>query len=331
MTLKDAPDSEIEKDSKVLQRMAPNDLKAFGFGRLKLAYTKKAIADWFWEEVVQKDLQDSHFTLMFDDTTNVQHKKELQLVIKYWSPKLQRVNFVHLRTSFLVSGRAFPAVQEMKEAIGEKELLMDRLVQLCCDGPNVTKTIKTSINQWLTEDGHADLLDLGTCHAHILHNSLKKGCEKMPDVHVLCQQVSDYFKTASNWDDFTSEVGNTLKFVTFFSVRWTTLGPSSKRIAELWFELNSFFTKLSARKEKEKKEMNKNEKKIISLLQSSAIRSEILFVSHVASQVETVLKFLERKDQIIFQADDEYHELLEKLVSLVLEPGSSQYQNVVRN
>lgn len=85
LCLKDAPDAEADEDSKLLKRIAPNDLSGFTLGRTKLAYTKVAIADWFWEEVVLKDLDCCFFTLMFDDTTNVQNRKELQLVLKYWS------------------------------------------------------------------------------------------------------------------------------------------------------------------------------------------------------------------------------------------------------
>lgn len=182
---------------------------------------------------------------MFDDTTNIQHKKELQMVIKYWSTELQRVNFVHLRTSFLTSGKAFPAVEEMKEAIKERDLLLDRLIQLGCDGPNVTKSIRTSVNEWLTKEGHIDLVDLGSCQTHNLHNALKKGCDEMENVHKLCQQVSEYFKSSQKWEEFTTQTRAKLKFVTFFSIRWTTLGPACKRILEHWENLKIFFEQVS--------------------------------------------------------------------------------------
>lgn len=73
----------------------------------------------------------------------------------------------------------------MKSEIEEKASLLDRLVQLESDGPNVTKSTKTSINKWLTE-GHYDLLDLGSCHAHNLHNSLKRmeNCEQMGRIQI---------------------------------------------------------------------------------------------------------------------------------------------------
>lgn len=327
MTMKDSPDTEIENDTKALQRLAPNDLKNFKMSRKKFAYTKKSIGDWFWEEIVFKDVKNSPFALMFDDTTNTQHNKELQLVLKYWSLKLESVNFVHLKTAFLSSGKAIPAVEEIKSAIKDNSLISKNLVQLGSDGPNVTKSIKTKINEWLkTEEGLTDLFDLGSCHDHNLHNALKFGCEEMKNVHVLCQQVSEHFKSSSNWESFAAHSGADLKFITFFSVRWTTLGPASERIIKYWNELKAFFGIAAAKPENKQ---TKTEKKICSLLLLNTMLAEILFIRYSASLIEPVLTFLEQKDQIIFKADDVYTDMLEKLVAVVMMPGEDNFKNVI--
>lgn len=329
MSMKNSPDAEADNDSKILRRLAPNDLKGFSLSRTKLAYMKRAVGDWFWETVVMEDLKGSFYTLMFDDTTNVQQKKELQLVLKYWSRKLQGLNYVHLRTSFLSSGKAVPALNEIKAAIKENNLPTNLLVQLGCDGPNVTISVKNKCNEWLQkEENLRKLFDLGSCHDHNLHNAFKKGCEEMPNVHVLCQQVSEYFKTALHWENFTSETGATLKFVNFFSVRWATLGPSTARIIQMWDHLKAFFLTVSQKLEKD---ITKIEKKIISLLASDIIKAETMFVSYVASIVEPVLTFLERQDQLTYQADDRYLDMLEHLIAIVLMPGQAPFKKVVKN
>lgn len=327
MTLKDSPDTEIECDTKVLMRMAPNDLNHFSMSRKKLSYTKKSIGDWFWETVVLEDIKDCSYSLMFDDTTNVQHKKELQLVLKYWSTRLQGVNFVHLKTAFLTSGKAIPAVQEIKAAITSNNLPMANLIQLGSDGPNVTKSIKTKINDWLKEEGLTDLFDLGSCHDHNLHNALKAGCEEMKNVHVLCQQVSEHFKSSTNWEEFKAKTGAELKFITFFSVRWTTLGPATDRIIKQWNQLTTFF----AQHKKPENKQSKTEKKICELLQSDTMSAEILFISYAASLIEPVLTFLERQDQIIFKADDLYTDMLEKLIAIVMMPGQDAYTKIIKD
>lgn len=114
-----------------------------------------------------------------------------------------------------------------------------------------------------------------------------------------------------------------MKFITFFSVR-----PATERILKLWSPLQLYFAEVSKKLDKDQ---SKIEKKIIPLLQSTTIKAELHFVNYVASSVESVLTFLERNDQIIFQADDGYKELLQKLTAMVLMPGSGEYESVVSN
>lgn len=56
-----------------------------------------------------------------------------------------------------------------------------------------------------------------------------------------------------------------LKFVTFFSVRWTTLGPAAVRIIELWEHLESSGSVVAT---KPIAKQTKSELKIMSMLQS---------------------------------------------------------------
>lgn len=95
-----------------------------------------------------------------------------------------------------------------------------------------------------------------------------------------------------------------MKFVTFFSIRWTTLGPATARILKYWTEINLNFDDI----EQKKKEKDKlvSEKTIIRLLSDKTLHAEVTFVNQIAEIVEPVLTFLERKDQVNFQADHIY-------------------------
>lgn len=300
LTLTNSSDAGVDKDQEVLKLIAPNDLQNFKLGRTKLAYIKTPIALWFCEKVFG-DISESYYTLMFDDTTNNQHTKELQLVLKYWSKRLKRLNFVHLKSAFMETGRAQPTVDVMMKAINDYKLDTKKLLMIGSDGPNVTKAVKAKMNSQMKEDRGFELLEIGSCHDHILHNSLKEGCKTMKNVHHFCQQISDFFKSSSKWAEFATKFNVELKFVTFFSIRWTTLGPATARILQRWKEIVLYFDDI----ERNKKEKDKlvSEKTIIRLLSDPSLHAEIAFVNQVADIVEPVLTFLERKDQIIFEAD----------------------------
>ena len=51
------------------------------------------------------------------------------------------------------------------------------LLSLSSDGPNVTKSIKQSINNKLEEHFKRQLVDTGSCKIHVAHNSFRKGIE----------------------------------------------------------------------------------------------------------------------------------------------------------
>jgi hypothetical protein len=327
MTMKNCPDGDVDKDQIALKLIAPNDTKSMKIGRTKLAYVRKAIASWFWD-LTHKDIGESFFTLMFDDTTNNLNKKELQIVVKYWSNNLKRLSFVHLKSAFMINGKAQPTVDVLMKTIREDKLNTIKLIQLGSDGPNVTKTVKNKMNAIMMEDRGFILLDIGSCHDHVLHNSLKEGCKEMKNVHVLCQQISEYFKSPAKWNDFSETFDVELKFVTFFSIRWTSLGPSTKRILLNWNNIYNFFSDVNKKPEKEK---NLHEKNIIRLLELSNIHPEVAFVNQVAAIIEPVLLFLERTNQINFEADDVYFELLCKLTSFIAVPGSVAYQKIILN
>lgn len=328
LTMSNSSDATVDSDQEALKLIAPNDLKNFKLGRTKLGYIKTPIAEWFWDKV-HKDISGSFYTLMFDDTTNNQHTKELQLVLKYWSKSLKRLNFIHLKSAFMESGKAQPAVDVIQKSIEEHKLNIKLLLQLGTDGPNVTKAVKAKMNSSLVNVRGFKLLDIGSCHDHILHNSLKKGCKSMESVHHFCQQVSEFFKTTSRWLDFSSRFNVHLKFVTFFSIRWTTLGPATSRILQYWNQIKLYFADIERNKKKDKEKLLVIETTILDLLASKTIHAEIAFVNQVASIVEPVLTFLERKDQVIFQADRMYFEMLCKLAAFIAVPSSATFNTIV--
>lgn len=326
LTMTNSSDASVDKDQEALKIIAPNDMKNFTLGRTKLAYIKTPIAAWFWEKIFN-DIGNSHYTLMFDDTTNNQHTKELQLVLKYWSKALKRLNFIHLKSAFMETGRAQPTVDVILKAIADHKLNAGNLLQLGSDGPNVTKAVKTKTDSVMEAERGFGLLDIGSCHDHVLHNALKEGCKTMKSVHHICQQISEYFKSTAKWSEFSSKFGLRLKFVTFFSIRWTTLGPATARILQYWKEIVQHFDDI----ERNKREKDKlvSEKTIIKLLSSKTIHAEIIFVHQVAEIVEPVLFFLERKDQVIFQADQMYSKMLRKLAGFIAIPASEAFNKIV--
>lgn len=105
----------------------PND---FSLGGCKARYMiTDALAPHFREEQL-KEVRNSHFTLCYDETTNAGGKKELQILLRYWSPQKSRVVIMHLETFFIGSAKAEDILQKLNEALRNGSLPRKNLVML---------------------------------------------------------------------------------------------------------------------------------------------------------------------------------------------------------
>ena len=178
LLMKNSPDFAADKGLPVMRFIAPNDLSNMKLGRTKCSYMRTAVAAWFVDK--QKiDINESSYSILFDETENQAHKKELQIKIKYYSETHQRPIHIHGTTNFI--GRADRATifNCIKKLVESKQLKLSRFVTLGMDGPNFNKAIKRLVYDWINNETGFEILDLQLCNDHILHNSFKYGCKEL--------------------------------------------------------------------------------------------------------------------------------------------------------
>jgi glycine cleavage system aminomethyltransferase T len=96
--------SSIDDDSKILRYLAPNDMSGFCVGRTKFTYLLKEAIGPFFKNMMINDLNDNGFySILFDETRSNNGKKELQIVVKFFSKKNGQIILTHLETKFLGS------------------------------------------------------------------------------------------------------------------------------------------------------------------------------------------------------------------------------------
>jgi len=73
----------------------------FSLGRTKAGYyITEALGPYFRDKILS-DAVKSYFSVHFDETTNAQGAKELQVSIQYWSTEEKQISFKHLETFFI--------------------------------------------------------------------------------------------------------------------------------------------------------------------------------------------------------------------------------------
>ena len=90
-----------------------------------------------------QDLLKSHlpFSLHFDETTNTQVKKQVDLILWYWSPTHQEVWITYYTSLFFGHAEGEKVAEKMFEKLMSDQIPVNRMASLIRDGPNVNKTI----------------------------------------------------------------------------------------------------------------------------------------------------------------------------------------------
>lgn len=94
-----------------------NVLQNFSLERTKITYLiTEALAPYFKTEQ-RKEVGDSCFTLLHDETTNAAGRKELHTAVRYWCESTNCVVTQHLETFFIGKARADDLLKKLNEAI----------------------------------------------------------------------------------------------------------------------------------------------------------------------------------------------------------------------
>ncbi|XP_067127543.1 uncharacterized protein [Centruroides vittatus] len=294
---------------------ADNLPKEFSLSHQKMRYLiTEALAPYFFDQMVD-DAQRSYYTISYDETCNIENRKELQILIRYWSEEQQEAVCRHLQTSFIGHADAETIKSKLILAIENAHLPFDKLLMIGCDGPNVNKKVLRLMNEEILTIRKKGLISIGTCSIHTIHNAFLKGLTQLGgdggDLIIATHSFFDGWP--SRWDEYI-EIQEKLnlpcnKFMKYSSTRWLTFGPAAKRLIEQWEGLILYFLKHIPQKNSSL--MYSVSYKIISkLLKCSTIKAELYLG---ISSAELFTKFTGH-----FQCNDPLiHKLYSELFTLV--------------
>lgn len=191
------------------------------------------------------------------------------------------------------------------------------MIMFSSDGPNVNIAVKRKLDEQITAAGGKQLVDIGFCNLHAVHNALRTGLAAVPSwcVDEFVQDVFYWFKNyPSRMDDYTTLVNAmtdddiTGTFMRFVDNRWLSIGPVIDRLLLHFGSLREFFLKgkfNSTAKE------NSRFKRICSHLQGNkATLVQLHFVRSVTSDFERFLTLFQDASPLIHLLHDELTELL---------------------
>ena len=166
--------------------------------RTKVAYMiGYGLGPYFLQKTIDDILRspNTYYTIHIDETTTAQVKKQMDVLVRYFSDTDGKVKVRFLKA--LVFGHAFAetVADELWRTLQELGLPLKNLLSISSDGPNVNKAIKANINTKLQGHFKRHLVDIESCQLHVVHNIFRKGIEAYgEDVELLGIDLFYFFK-----------------------------------------------------------------------------------------------------------------------------------------
>ena len=112
---------------------------------------------------------------MFDKTMTYQDRKQLDVLLRYWSNARKQIVSKYLTSMFFGVASGIDISLNILQAIKETGLPLDKLFNISSDGPNINKTVRRELNDTFKKEGFSGLIAQITCFLHIMHNTFRKG------------------------------------------------------------------------------------------------------------------------------------------------------------
>ncbi|CAF4493757.1 unnamed protein product, partial [Rotaria sp. Silwood2] len=227
-------------DSKIAQK--------FSIQHSKMSYVISHGLGPYFRDLLIKDIKNcERFVLCFDERTNNQNKKQLDVYFRYWSSQKGLVVTRYYRTILLGHAQVNVVVDGILGAFRTDGIDISKLLMLSRDNPNVNKTVEKMINDAMTKV-NAELLNIGTCNLHVIHNGFKAGTtETNWHVENFCMNIWSWFqKSPARQEDFENivdELNESIEktILYFSSTRWVLLGKVIDRVLKQYHVFREYF------------------------------------------------------------------------------------------
>ena len=149
---------------------------AFACADKKVAYmTTFGIAPYLHQMQLKAINFETNFVLLFDESLNGPlQTKQLDVLVRYWRGEM--IASRYHTTYFLGHAKATDMLEKLRDSCSD--LQKQSLLQISMDGPNVNWKLYNLFQAEIQKETSMQLLNVGSCGLHIVHNALKAGHTK---------------------------------------------------------------------------------------------------------------------------------------------------------
>ncbi|CAF0764829.1 unnamed protein product [Adineta ricciae] len=309
--------------------------KKFSIQSDKMSYViSHGLGPYFKKQMLEDVKKADKFTLIFDEQTNNQNKKQLDMFFRYWCNEKQGV--VNRFYKSVVLGHAYATTLRdvILESFATDGLNLNKLLMLGRDNPNVNISLENLINTEMKKQGGC-LLRIGGCSIHTVHNAFKSGMTSSKwYVDNFCLDLYSWFKCSpARQEDFQSvvdDIDSALeKTILYFCItRWVLMGKVVNRILIQWEVLCDYFLRFLPEKQSSQIQKNKRFDNIKLVLSSNLAKVRLNFVLFLCQNIfDRFLTFFQCEEPLIHLLYKELTELYRNILLAFLKPDSVQQKS----
>lgn len=270
-------------------------------------------------ESLIEDIGDSYFSMVIDESTSVDTKKMMCIMIRYFSSSQKCITTTFYRLLEVEGGTADILVNAFINQLKADKLNIEHLVGIGVDGANVMVGEHHSFSSLLSEK--IPHLVTVKCVSHSLHLVAEKACVELPmELEFLVKECYSWFSCSTKRQiDYSmlheTLVGNKpLKFDKLSGTRWLARINCITKILNQWDALSLHFQIA------ESKEKCYSAKQLCSLLGDIHIKAYVIFLVSVLKKLTDVNKMFQSDQVDTLKLLGELYSLLQYYLGMLVPP-----------
>ena len=197
--------------------------KNFACGKTKCSYIVNFGVAPYFKELFDATLNEvEYFVALFDESYNhICKQSQMDFHVGYWDCVTNQVVTRYYTSEFLGKASSDDIYNKFMNCCPKIDA--NKLLQISSDGPNVNLSFLNIINEKRDDNELQQLLYIGTCGLHTVHNGLQHG-----------EKASQWSPARrANYETLVTALLSDYP-LKFYPHRWTENEPISKRAQEVW-------------------------------------------------------------------------------------------------
>ena len=196
---------------------------------------------------------------------------------------------------------------------------MTKFLQLSMDGPNTNWNVLDLVNGHLVENGHKNLVEIGSCSHHVVHGAFQTGALKTSwELNKVLKAMYNIFKESPARRDIYLKEGSSNEYpLKFCEPRWIEDKGIAERALEVWKSVVATVRYWEELSKSKKPKSNKSFDCLVNHNQDLLMTAKLNVFAFIAGILKPFLVLFQTDNPMLPFMYDELSEISKRLIVLI--------------